>query len=296
MSHPDRSSAPQAIKQTTVDLNGAARITFLALARNCEQTLPLLFSLCDEAEHQGFKVRCKVGENGSIDGTRAAILKRMSIDPRLSLVQTDAMAKAPNRLARMAIGRELLRRAWIEDGPSDDLVCVVDVDGVLPEQLKGLVDLKGAAARLSSDMSIAGISANSTPFYYDLLALRVPALFNYDVGPSLALGTKSPLFHYLVHKNLVYPMQRELTRRLPLKTSSSFNGMALYRAADYLNSSYLRLEHIDECEHVDFNRQVCEPGRAILAGDWFRLKMPSEHGPRGLIGFVAQRFSKVIKR
>lgn len=287
-------SAPRAL---TPESGGRGeRIAFLALARNCAVYLPRLFNLLDAASAQGFTVTCYIGENGSSDGSRALIRARSAADPRVTLVNTDAMSNVPERLARMASGRDIVREAWAAVGAhAGGYVCVLDVDDVLPAD-SARIDLAGAAAALRCDSALAGISASSQPFYYDLLALRAPGLFNYDIGPSLAFGARDPLFHYLVHAHMIYPTQRTVTARLPLSTKASFNGMALYRAEDYALACYSRTAVIDECEHVDFSRQLCSGGRHILAGVWFDLDMPAEHGPRSMFGFVRQRLSKAFGR
>ncbi len=195
----------------------------------------------------------------------------------------------------MAFGRDIMRSAWNKSRQGDAFVCVLDLDNVLPDNAKR-IDLRGAVDCLGGDAGLAGISASSRPFYYDLLALRIPGKFNYDVGPTLAFAHRDPMFHYLVHKRLIYPVQRTVTTQLPLRTVSSFNGMCLYRASDYAAASYTRLSSIDECEHVDFHRQLCLNGRHILAGGWFDLDMPAEHGPRRLAGFVGQRLAKLMRK
>jgi len=211
-------------------------------------------------------------------------------------VSTEAMEKISNRLSRMATGRDILREAWGATTDGSGYVCVVDVDDVLPAD-PTRIDLAGAIAALAADDRLAGISACSRPFYYDLLALRARGIFNYDISPSLRFGRRDPLFHYLVHARMIYPAQREITGLLPLATEASFNGMGLYRAADYAAAAYCRLPVIDECEHVDFSRQLCANGRRhILAGQWFDLDMPAEHGPQGVVGFVRQRLSKALAR
>lgn len=272
------------------------KITFLALAKDCADYLSRIFDLLNETERQGFVVECYIGENGSSDNTRDLVIAHALNDPRVTLVPTDAMAKISGRLTRMAVGREILRKSWLLKQDGSDIVCVLDTDGVIPLSTGERMDFKGAVEALWNDRQLAGISSTSIPFYYDLLALRVPEQFNYDIGPALRFGKRDPIFHYLVHARLVYPAQRNITQSIPLRTQSSFNGMALYRAIDYAAASYIRIKTHDECEHVDFNRQLCGQGRYILVGSWFKLNMPPEHGPRSLIGFIKQRIMKVLSR
>lgn len=271
------------------------KVALLALARNCEQSLPRLFSLLAHLSSLGLSVSCYIGENDSTDGSRRIIAAKSALDPSVVLVETGQMREIPNRFARMAKGREMVREAWMGHGSECDYVCVIDVDTVLPND-PTCIDLLGAIDTLSTNDQIAAISACSYPYYYDLLALRMQGLFNFDISPSLKFGSQDPLFHYLVHARMIYPMQRKVTALLPLKTDSSFNGMCLYRAEDYASVSYCRNPLLDECEHVDLCRQLCIDGRYILAGQWFKLNTPPEHGPKGILGFIRQRLGKGLWR
>jgi hypothetical protein len=268
-------------------------ITIVALARDCERELPDFFTFVRQLRDDGICVRAIVGENGSRDGTRAMLELEASRDRDLILVDTTAMAGIPDRLRRMAFGRDLLTAKIDPSGADKSFVIVADVDGLLRQPPEAAV-IRNACTTLQHDAGIAAVSASSHPFYYDLLALRAPGFYDENIGVRINRARRNPINYYLVHR-YIYRKQKEVTRENGLRCTSAFNGLCVYRTDDYLSRSYLDDLTVNICEHVPFNQALCAKGnRTIVVSNDICLAMPAMHGPVGLIRFLADRLRKVI--
>src|SRR5262245_15789761 len=149
------------------------------------------------------------------------------------------MGKIPRRLQRMAEGREALKLALEESGTKPTYVCVADLDGVMivPPPLK---DFIRAIEILEEDERLFAVSADSKPYFYDLLAYQDDELgFEWLPQKSAEVATLRPRRYYDQILKHISAYQRKLTKLGDRFCISSFNGMCIYKRIYYWPASYV---------------------------------------------------------
>jgi len=263
---------------------------FLCLARDCELHLPHFFQYLETMRSVGLPCRAIIGENGSRDRTRKLILEA---SPRgIDLLDTAEMASVPHRLARMAIGRELLLHAARSMKPHT-FICVADLDNVM-EKPPAIEALTRTMQHLRENADLFAIGATSRPVYYDLLALRTEHYDFSTLEAEIAEARKIPLTYHSFHQRRIYRNQRALTTSSPILCESTFNGFCLYRGPDYMLGSYRDPLEAQICEHVSMNLSIARAtGRSMLIAPDLILQTPSDRAPVGFFRFWLNRLSKV---
>lgn len=258
-------------------------LVFLALARDCEGTIPAALRALESYDASGLRVHMIAGENGSKDATRALLEHHL-----VTVVDTSAMGDASDRLQRMAVGRQIV--ADRSRAVHAQAFAVVDLDEPFLTHVS-VDQVKSATNRLGQVFAVA---ATSVPTYYDLLA------FDGDQGNYVGLeatireAQKNPRDYYALFRDAIYPAQDRLTSSEDIACRSAFNGLAIYSANAYRAGSYLPVEPGPWiCEHVTFNRSIAEStGLSMVIDAGLVLPMPAEHGRRNLAGFIWQRAKK----
>ncbi|MCO5090983.1 glycosyltransferase family 2 protein [Bosea sp. (in: a-proteobacteria)] len=264
---------------------------FLSLARDCAPTIPRFLDLLAALRSRGLSLAAFVGENGSRDGTRA-LLERAEAAGQLVLVPTAFMAKIPDRLARMALGRERIKMELDASRLEPRIVCVLDLDNVLarPPSATALIE---AAAKLDRP-GIFGVSATSRPHYYDLLAFQDEGRSFETLLDDLAASRGNIFSYYRFFRSRIYPHQQALTDDREIACASSFNGLCLYRAEVYRLGSYLRSGR-SICEHLVFNRRLAEmTGAKMLIDPGLVLPTPIDHSEQSFLPFAWRRLRKLM--
>lgn len=264
---------------------------FLALAKDCAATIPHFLELLRALRRSGSGVVAFVGENGSQDGTHA-LLQQAQSRGEISLVPTAFMAREPERLRRMALGRERLKSELEASGLAPRFVCVLDIDNVIaaPPTVPALL---AAAAKLDRP-GIFGVSASSRPHYYDLLAYEDEQRSFVTLLDELAISRSSIVKYYRFFRSRIYPHQRALTSDREISCASTFNGLCLYRADLYRLGSYHEAGPAI-CEHLAFNRRLAAlTGGAMLIDPGLVLRTPSDHAEQSFLPFAWRRFRKLI--
>lgn len=266
---------------------------FLGLARNCAGTLPGFLTLLDELCAEGSGAFAIIGENGSRDDTRS-LLEGADRAGTIKFVPTEFMAREPDRLRRMALGRECLKRELDAARWRPCFVCVADLDSVLARP-PSIAALFRAAAKLSRP-GVVGVSATSRPHYYDLLAYRDDDLqFDWLLGE---LGdARQNLFTYRrLFRSRIYPHQDALTTDREIVCLSAFNGLCIYKAQTYRTGSYLD-DGPSRCEHVTFNRSILrDAGDHLLVDPQLVLATPEDHRQEGFVSFVWRRIRRRLSQ
>jgi len=272
---------------------------FLCLARDCEATLPSFFAYLDALRAAGLPSAAIIGENGSKDRTRDRIRKAADVSGSgISLLDTSAMAEGAGRLQRMAMGREMLLNAARALHSANDFafVCVADLDNVM-NRPPAVGAMQQAMRVLKKDASLFAVGATSTPVYYDLLALRAPGHDFRTLDAEIAAAKRSPLTYHHFHKNRIYQPQRAFTTSKPITCQSSFNGLCLYRAEDYLQGSYRAEDETSVCEHVSLNLAIGQrTGKHMLIAPDLKVQTPGDHAPVGFVKFWLDRIQEAILR
>jgi hypothetical protein len=263
---------------------------FLALAKDCAATIPRFLELLGTLRRDGVDVAAFVGENGSSDGTQA-LLQRAQMLGELTLVPTPFMAAEPQRLRRMALGRERLKRALDESGIETRFVCVLDIDNVIARP-PPTAALLGAASKLERP-GIFGVSASSRPHYYDLLAFEDEHRSFATLLDDLARSRSGILQYHRFFRSQIYPHQRALTSDQEIACASTFNGLCLYHSGIYRQGSYLDGSS-SLCEHLVFNRRLAAlTGGAMLIDPGLVLSTPADHAERSFLPFAWRRLRKL---
>jgi hypothetical protein len=263
---------------------------FLALARDCAGTVPRFLELLETLRRSGSRVVAFVGENGSRDETRT-LLQRAEARGEIILVPTAFMAAEPERLRRMALGRERLKHELESSGISSRFVCVLDIDNVIatPPPVPALL----AAASKLDRPGIFGVSASSRPHYYDLLAFEDQQRSFTTLLDDLAKSRTDIVAYYRFFRSRIYPHQRALTSDREIACASTFNGLCLYRADSYRLGSYLQAGPA-LCEHLVFNRRLAAlTGGLMLIDPGLLLRTPADHAERDFLPFAWRRLRKL---
>jgi len=264
---------------------------FLALARDCAATIPRFLELLRALRRSGSRIVAFVGENGSRDGTRA-LLELAQSQGEITLVPTAFMAGEPERLRRMALGRERLKSELEASGLAPRFVCVLDIDNVIatPPPIPALL---AAAAKLDRP-GIFGVSASSHPHYYDLLAYEDEQRSFVTLLDELASSRSDIVKYYRFFRSRIYPHQQALTSNREISCASTFNGLCLYRAETYRLGSYREVGPAI-CEHLVFNRRLAAlTGGTMLIDPGLVLRTPPDHAQQSFLPFAWQRFRKLI--
>lgn len=266
---------------------------FLALAKDCAPTIPHFLELLQALRLSGSSVTAFVGENGSRDGTQT-LLEQAQMRGEIILVPTAFMASEPERLKRMALGRERLKSELEASGLEPRFVCVLDIDNVIavPPSVPALL---AAAAKLDRP-GVFGVSASSRPHYYDLLAYEDEQRSFATLLDELAISRSGIVKYYRFFCSRIYPHQRALTSDREIACASTFNGLCLYRAGTYRLGSY-RQVGAGLCEHLVFNRRLAAlTGGTMLIDPDLVLRTPRDHAAQSFLPFAWQRFRKLISQ
>lgn len=268
-------------------------LLFLCLARDCVKTLPLLWPLMERLEAASIRCAAIIGENGSIDQTREAI--RKATHPRVWWLDTTSMAGHP-RLSRMARGRQMLLDRARDAGPAAEFICVLDADEVLL-QLPSAEAMQASMERLKTDPGIFAIGATSKPFFYDLLALRREGERLASLHDEMKFAQRRWWTYYDFLRRRIHPLQRAMTQPCEMECISSFNGLCLYRAADFFQGSYRGPDEHRVCEHIVLNSAIHEKtGKHMIISPELTVQAPAEHAPMPLLPFLLSRRWKLWKK
>jgi hypothetical protein len=269
-------------------------IAFLCLAQNCEKTVRVFLSYLARLNCAGLRCFAIVGENGSIDSTREVLSSAAGLP--LYLVDTSVMSGAPNRLSRMAIGRQLLLDTASALTIKADYICVADLDNVMavPPEPDAVIT---AIQRLASDQQIFAVGATSRPVYYDLFSMMSSAYYNPKLPQEIRDSKQNPKRYFDLHQNHIYYQQYALTGIEPIVCSSSFNGFCIYRGNEYFQGTYRDTQESAVCEHITFNRSLESiTGKHMLVVPELVLRTPSDHAPSGFVEFWWRKLSTAFRR
>lgn len=258
------------------------RLLVLGLCRNSAATLPALLGMFHEIMRSGaLDLQVLLGENGSTDATREILEQAAAANSWLNIIDTGFMSYMPERLTRMAAGREALRKSLPPPLPGDAvLVLDTDLDLIWPLS----VDSLQAALRELEQPMTNGICSYSLPLHYDILALRETAQSR-SPGTELHLASLGPRSFWVRLRR--YPRKLLNTLRITRQQHklgvasgrafvSAFNGLCLYPRPLYDAVSYLAPGI--ECEHVVLHLAMHrKTGGMIRVSQHLGVRAPQEH-------------------
>jgi hypothetical protein len=254
-------------------------IIFLGCARSCEANLPQSIAAVQRLRGLFSASEFHVFENDSTDRT-VDLLRQAERDGVLTVHSCNGLdAVMPRRTERLAYGRNVLMTAAL-NRPQFEYICWVDMDGLIDESF----DLSGFSSCFQFEEAWDAVFPVTTGYYYDIWALRHPAMWpdDYMVRMNsefdLALG-KKPIIEIAMKSRQI--KADEMLGWLPVE--SAFGGMAIYRAAACRNGRYVGVEEGREiCEHVSFHRGICRAGGMLYINPDFRIPCPTEHLVHGM--------------
>lgn len=241
----------------------------------------------------GIRCAAAIGENGSVDGTRD-LVSAAARSGNIVLVDTATAAAFANRLERIARAREQVRDYLAACAWRARFVCVADLDDVMSAPVEASA-IKSAMNCLMELPDIFGVSATSAPWYYDLLAYESEVLSFAGLEARIREAQRNVLGYYEFHCRSIYPLQRQITRLGSHLCRSAFNGLCVYRYADYVGGSYLHGNDFENCEHLSLHKSMRGTGRNMLVSSDLAIATPVGHGPCSMLFFYWLRAKKLLK-
>jgi hypothetical protein len=269
-------------------------VVFACLARNCKATIANLFVTMENLRGAGVSCAAIIGENGSTDGTRQLIIRASTANVRF--IDTSLVDNIYNRLEKMARARECVRCAVVDLFPKSRFVCVADLDNVMTKPLSS-ASIAAALSCLTEREDIFAVSATSFPWYYDLLAYRSESMDFFGLEAKIRKNRRGVLQYYAFHRDYIYPFQRQITKLGTHLCESAFNGICVYRTADYIHGSYVSGNDFKNCEHLAFNDSVGKnSNRKMLVLTDIAIDTPPDHGPSNIFAFYWRRTLKQLRK
>jgi hypothetical protein len=259
------------------------KLFFSGCARDCAEdvgaNLLALLALgdmpwCDE-------LRVYVAENSSKDDTRKIITQLAKVDSRVIPVLFDDLdEQIPVREARIAFCRDRLLDK-ISKSESDGLYIPIDLDSGIASSLEGLPFMR--ACKLVATGICTGVFPSSSPYYYDIYALRHA---EWCSGSCLKeyqdAETRSALWNLFALIRYVYSRQKPQSRLQSkglIQVDSAFGGVGIYSLSKVnesgarYSSLELQRQELKLCEHVVFNTFLSQ---LFIFPNWV-IKAPPEH-------------------
>jgi hypothetical protein len=184
--------------------------------------------------------------------------------------------------------RRTERIAWLRNACLDrvraspqrdwDHLVVADLDDVLARPMPER-PFAHAIDWLEASPQRAAVFANAAPRYYDVWALRHPRWCPHDVwhriwGRAAEESFESAKFREVFRRQIEIPSDMA-----PIAVRSAFGGLAVYRLAQALRSSYRGLDEggREVSEHVAFNEAIAAAGGALHIFPALRVHAPAQH-------------------
>jgi glycosyltransferase involved in cell wall biosynthesis len=267
---------------------------FLSLAKDVEKTIPIFLDFINKIS-KNHRVLVCIGEDGSKDNTLEIINKYKRKLNNLIIIKTDKINKINNRIQKIAAGRQILKDYIIKNKFYAKFVVITDLDDVLKNGLN-IKSFKQALHILQINKNkIFGISAKSKPYYYDMLNLKIPNLYNFNI---YKIQCEKNFDFYNKRKKYIYDYQFKISKMKDLLTISSFNGFCIYFFDDYKNSNYISKNKKKIIpEHLYFNNNIYKKSKKfILMSNAIILNTPQEHFPYNyFLHFVFKKIINFIK-
>lgn len=270
-------------------------IYFAGLARDCgKQVIDNLCALVELCSHlDGARCQIWVLENDSRDNTHQAISSAAGMSSLVRPIHLHSLDQAyPVREQRIAFGRDyLLSEIKRENCISAHSVYIpIDLDSAIACSINPIELMKACNEVIRG--SCEAVFPVSSPFYYDIYALRVSGWSPDDCWQRVCdFGFQGHLGRLIATLTYVCRRQRSISRFTPnqlIPVKSAFGGFGVYRFASVLQLTYLcesLATRPSQCEHVLFNDKISK--KAISTS--LIVSAPCEH-----IGLRQASVSRII--
>lgn len=259
------------------------KLYFAGCARDCAGVVTLNISAllaigenswCDE-------IKVFVAENSSKDNTRQIILQLAEQDDRVVPVFLEHLDETiPVRGARIAFCRDRLL-AEISKYATDGLYVPIDLDSDIASSLEA--DPFREACHLVTSCRAGGIFPSSSPYYYDIHALRDREWCSgscwKEIQDAKARGAFWSLLVYIRYVSTRQKPHARLQAQGLIPVDSAFGGVGIYSLSQILiagarySSPDIEIEELKLCEHVVFNGFL---DRLFINPAWV-IAAPPEH-------------------
>lgn len=234
---------------------------------NVEQFLPKVLENFDTIASWWKECKIIIYENDSTDNTSVLLHEWKSKAPNREIIQeTNLKDRYPNRVERLAYIRN---RLLYYVPPSFDYMFMVDMDDVFVNPIQ-----KKSFESCFELKSWSVMTAN-TDWYYDIWALRIPGLIEFDCWEQYytllrqGLPEKIATFESIEKFKEIMSHKKEI-----VNVHSAFNAGALYKVSSIRTCcrfSGRRVDGREICEHVPFQTCIRSHGNRILFNPKFKL-------------------------
>lgn len=246
------------------------KVWVTGVARNCNEFLPQVLSNLDVLSEYFPNISFSLYENDSTDNTGEALEDWGKRKGNTTVLRESGVDKFyPDRVDRISYARNM---ALANVGPEADLIINLDLDNVLCRPF----ERESFASALRVLESCDAVTANGFNGYYDIYALRIPGMLEYDCWDyyyelrrqhghseeSAAAVAIEKWKHYM-------PTVTE-----PIEVHSAFNAAAIYRKSAFeggLQYSTRDFARHKVCEHVGLHEQMRARGKRIMFDPGFKV-------------------------
>ncbi len=253
-------------------------IVFAGPIRNCEKNLEKNLDFLISLKKNSIinEVSIFILESDSYDKTREKLKKYVNDSNFFIYFKDNLEESIPNRVERIAYCRNYLLKKINEEKISFDFYIPVDLD----------LDLFSSTSKskfislieeLSNDSNNQAYFPYSTPFYYDVAALRSNNWVENDIWIKYYRMTKYiPIGKVFFRIFILYRKQKSMPKNLrPINVKSAFGGMGIYKLNNQKlnNLKYGILDEAQTADHIMFNNKI--KNMAVLP-TW-NFNAPAEH-------------------
>lgn len=241
------------------------------VARNVERHLPAVLANFDRLSELYPNIYFSLYENDSEDDTRFLIQHWSGLKPNVILAAEEGVAeRIPDRVDRISYARNVA----LSNVKFDTAKMVLNVD--MDEVFARPIEAKSFVSAMNTITECDVVTANGYGGYYDIYALRIPEILEYDCWNY---------YYKLVRKNgwdekaAAYEAIEQWkdympTIEAPLEVWSAFNAAALYRADAFAGPlKYTTADLLDQkvCEHVGLHERMRKNGKRLVFDPNFRV-------------------------
>jgi len=219
-------------------------------------------------------------ENDSDDETKSMLRSWLCRQSHGHLIELDGLtATEPKRTQRIATPRNAYLDLILSGTYCDyDHLVIFDFDdaNALPISIE---DFLASVNFLEENPAAAGVFANQATAYYDIYALRHAIWCPVDCWKQVAAR---PRWMPMGIAEILYVRSRQFSipaEAQPIQVRSAFGGLGIYKMSKILDGRYegLDTDGSEVCEHVAFNRQICDHGGELYIYPKLLNQSPSEH-------------------
>lgn len=241
------------------------------VARNVERHLPAVLENFDRLSAMYPNIHFSLYENDSEDDTRFLIQEWSGAKSNVTLSTEEGVAeRISDRVDRISYARNVAL-SHVNFG-SAKMLLNVDMDEVFARPLETSSFVSAMNTLTECDV----VTANGYGGYYDIYALRIPGMLEYDCWAH---------YYKLIHdfemeeQEATYQAIEQWkdfmpTVEKPMEVWSAFNAAALYRASAFDGLlKYTTADLLDRkvCEHVGLHERMRKNGKRLVFDPNFRV-------------------------